>query len=85
MPSQGLEDYLGDMDLKIAGTRQGVTAIQLDVKLPGVPPHILWEALAPAQHARCHILDEMEKEIAEPRREKGDDAPRFGEWCTCVV
>ena len=70
---------MGDMDFKIAGSRLGVTAIQLDVKLPGVPLHILCEALAPAQHARCHILDCMEAEIAEPRKEKGDDAPRFGQ------
>ena len=70
---------MGDMDFKIAGSRLGVTAIQLDVKLPGVPLHILCEALAPAQHARCQILDCMEAEIAEPRKEKRDDAPRFGE------
>lgn len=70
---------MGDMDFKIAGTRLGVTAIQLDVKLPGVPLSILCEALAPAERARWHILERMEAEIAEPRRERGDDAPRFGE------
>ncbi|GBG92529.1 hypothetical protein CBR_g55864 [Chara braunii] len=74
----GVEDYLGDMDFKIAGTRKGVTAIQLDIKLPGVPLHILCEALEWARAARSRILDKMEAEIQGPRTEHRASAPRYG-------
>ncbi|XP_002976027.2 polyribonucleotide nucleotidyltransferase 2, mitochondrial isoform X2 [Selaginella moellendorffii] len=74
----GLEDHLGDMDFKIAGTKKGVTAIQLDIKLPGVPLHILCEALEPAYVARKKILDLMEKEISKPRDTQRQDTPRRG-------
>eukprot|EP00897_Mesotaenium_endlicherianum_P009777 jgi/Mesen1/8828/ME000053S08231 len=74
----GLEDYLGDMDFKIAGTRDGITAIQLDIKLPGVPLHILCEGLEPARAARAHILDLMEAEISAPRNEHHEYSPRIG-------
>ena len=74
---QGLEDYLGEMDFKIAGTRNLITAIQLDIKLPGVPLNILLEALEPARSARGIILDKMEEELREPRKEKAN-SPRTG-------
>ncbi|CAI7789767.1 unnamed protein product [Closterium sp. NIES-53] len=74
----GLEDYLGDMDFKIAGTRRGITAIQLDIKLPGVPLPVLCAALDPALTARSRIIEHMEKELAGPRLEHSATAPRFG-------
>jgi polyribonucleotide nucleotidyltransferase len=64
---QGPEDEFGDMDFKIAGTRAGITAMQMDTKLEGVPLAILAEALAGAKAARLEILGVMEKEIARPR------------------
>jgi len=63
----GLEDYLGDMDFKIAGTRQGITAIQLDVKLPGLPLHVLFQALDASEPALSAILDVMSTAISQPR------------------
>ncbi|MCR4280032.1 MAG: S1 RNA-binding domain-containing protein, partial [Candidatus Komeilibacteria bacterium] len=74
---QGFEDHAGDMDFKVAGTRDGVTAIQLDIKLGGIPVKILGEALAKAKTARLHILDEMDKAIATPRPELSPYAPRI--------
>jgi polyribonucleotide nucleotidyltransferase len=64
---QGPEDEFGDMDFKVAGTREGITAIQMDIKLDGVAVPILVEALAGAKAARMQILDVIEKEIAKPR------------------
>jgi polyribonucleotide nucleotidyltransferase len=75
---QGLEDHVGDMDFKIAGTRSGITAIQLDIKPSGIPLEILCEALEPALIARTHILEQMEKEIREPNTEQKENAPRKG-------
>jgi polyribonucleotide nucleotidyltransferase len=75
---QGLEDHVGDMDFKIAGTRSGITAIQLDIKPCGIPLEILCEALEPALIARTHILEQMEKEIREPNTEQKENAPRKG-------
>src|SRR5690554_6769762 len=63
----GLEDALGDMDFKVAGTRDGVTSIQMDIKIEGLTLEIIREALQRAHRARIHILDEMEKAITEPR------------------
>ncbi|KAJ4908374.1 Polyribonucleotide nucleotidyltransferase 2 [Raphanus sativus] len=63
----GLEDHLGDMDFKIAGTRSGVTAIQLDIKPAGIPLDIVCESLENAREARLQILDHMEREINSPR------------------
>ena len=74
---QGPEDHHGDMDFKVAGTREGVTAIQLDVKVDGVPIKILGEAMMAAKDARITILNEIEKEIATPRAEISASAPKI--------
>ena len=74
---QGPEDEHGDMDFKVAGTREGVTAIQMDVKVAGVPVEILKEALEKAKSARLRILDVMEKEIATPRPDISPRAPKI--------
>lgn len=74
----GLEDHLGDMDFKIAGTRKGITAIQLDIKPAGVPLHILCEALEPALVGRIQILDFMEQVISSPRDSSRENLPRSG-------
>jgi polyribonucleotide nucleotidyltransferase len=62
----GTEDFLGDMDFKVAGTRDGISAIQLDLKVPGLPMDILTNALEQANEGRLHILDEMNKAIDKP-------------------
>jgi polyribonucleotide nucleotidyltransferase len=74
---QGPEDEFGDMDFKVAGTRTGVTAIQMDIKLGGVPVPILIEALEGAKVARAQILDVIEKEIAAPRSAISPRAPEI--------
>jgi len=74
---QGPEDHYGDMDFKVAGTRAGVTAIQLDVKVEGVPIKILGEAMAQAKNARVAILDKIEKEIKAPRSDISPNAPKI--------
>ncbi len=74
---QGPEDHHGDMDFKVAGTREGVTAIQLDVKVEGVPIKILGEAMKQSQKARLQILDTIEKEIPAPRKEISPNAPKI--------
>ena len=74
---QGPEDHHGDMDFKVAGTRNGVTAIQLDVKVDGVPIKILGEAMRQSKKARLEILDTIEKEIKEPRKEISPNAPKI--------
>ncbi|XP_057758466.1 polyribonucleotide nucleotidyltransferase 2, mitochondrial [Arachis stenosperma] len=73
----GLEDHLGDMDFKIAGTRKGVTAIQLDIKPAGIPVDIICECLEPARKARLQILDHMEQEISAPRNKDDSTTPRL--------
>ncbi|XP_051116984.1 polyribonucleotide nucleotidyltransferase 2, mitochondrial isoform X2 [Andrographis paniculata] len=73
----GLEDHLGDMDFKIAGTRNGVTAIQLDIKPAGIPLDIICECLEPARKGRLQILDHMEQEIYVPRAQDGRNSPRI--------
>ncbi|MFQ6606707.1 MAG: polyribonucleotide nucleotidyltransferase [Fidelibacterota bacterium] len=73
----GAEDHLGDMDFKVAGTRQGITAIQLDLKIEGISVELLQEALEQAREGRYHILDLMEQEIAEPRPNISPYAPRI--------
>lgn len=73
---QGLEDHMGDMDFKVAGTRKGITALQMDIKIKGVTQKILKEALEQAKKARLEILDSMEKTIAEPRKELSPYAPK---------
>ncbi|MES3032056.1 MAG: polyribonucleotide nucleotidyltransferase [Patescibacteria group bacterium] len=74
---QGPEDHHGDMDFKVAGTRAGVTAIQLDVKVEGVPIKILGEAMMQAKNARLAILDTIEKEIKTPRADISANAPKI--------
>jgi polyribonucleotide nucleotidyltransferase len=73
----GLEDALGDMDFKVAGTRIGVTSIQMDIKIEGLTVEIMQEALGRAARAKLHILDEMEKAISTPREELSKYAPRI--------
>ena len=74
---QGLEDHMGDMDFKVAGTRKGITALQMDIKIKGVTEKILKEALKQAQEARMEILDLMETVIPEPRKELSQYAPKI--------
>lgn len=74
---QGLEDHMGDMDFKVAGTRKGITALQMDIKIKGIAENIFREALAQAKVARMEILDVMEEEIAEPRKELSPYAPKI--------
>ena len=71
----GDEDHLGDMDFKVAGTKDGVTALQMDIKIQGITDEIMEIALEQANAARLHILDEMNKVIAEPRAELSERAP----------
>lgn len=74
---QGPEDHYGDMDFKVAGTQNGITAIQLDVKVEGVAVHILKDALVRARTARIKILETLTKEIVEPRKNISDNAPKI--------
>ena len=75
---QGLEDFFGDMDFKVAGTHKGITAIQMDIKIHGLTRPIIEEAIAATKKARTYILDEvMSKTIAEPRPEVGQYAPKI--------
>jgi polyribonucleotide nucleotidyltransferase len=74
---QGPEDHHGDMDFKVAGTRKGITAIQMDIKIGGIPIKILTEALEKAERARFQILDVIEKEIATPRKDISAHAPKI--------
>lgn len=73
----GLEDHLGDMDFKVAGTRQGITALQLDIKTQGIMPSLMPKALSQARRARLHILDQMDRAITEPRSNISVYAPRI--------
>lgn len=74
---QGLEDHMGDMDFKVAGTRKGICAMQMDIKIKGVSREILQEALNQAKKARMQILDLMESVIPEPRKELSKYAPKI--------
>ena len=74
---QGLEDHMGDMDFKVAGSRKGITALQMDIKIKGVTEKILKEALAQAKDARLEILDLMESVLPEPRKELSKYAPKI--------
>ncbi|MFN2375857.1 MAG: polyribonucleotide nucleotidyltransferase [Candidatus Binatia bacterium] len=73
----GDEDHLGDMDFKVAGTKTGVTAVQMDIKISGIPREVMRDALYKARTARLHILSEMEKALAAPRGEMSQHAPRI--------
>ncbi|ALF10198.1 polyribonucleotide nucleotidyltransferase [Parageobacillus thermoglucosidasius] len=74
---QGIEDHLGDMDFKVAGTRKGVTALQMDIKIKGLTREILEEALLQARKGRMEILDHMMQTIREPRKELSKYAPKI--------
>ncbi|MBQ6670672.1 MAG: polyribonucleotide nucleotidyltransferase [Firmicutes bacterium] len=74
---QGMEDFLGDMDFKVAGTEKGVTAIQMDIKVHGLSRDILWKALQQAREGRMYIMGQMMEEISEPRAELSKWAPRI--------
>ena len=76
---QGMEDQLGDMDFKVAGSRNGITALQMDIKITGINKEILKEALEQAKKARLQILDVIEAQIPEPRKEVSKYAPK-----TCI-
>ena len=77
---QGLEDFFGDMDFKVAGTHDGITAIQMDIKIHGLTPAIIKEAIAKTKEAREYILTEvMEPVIAEPRDHVGEYAPKIAQ------
>ncbi len=73
---QGIEDFCGDMDFKVAGTRAGITALQLDTKLDGIPEKVLSDALKQAKDARFQILDVIEAELPAPRSDMAASAPR---------
>jgi polyribonucleotide nucleotidyltransferase len=73
----GVEDHLGDMDFKVAGTREGITALQMDIKIKGVTPAIMRDALEQARQARLSILDKMGDAISSPRTELKEFAPRI--------
>ncbi|MBE9389163.1 polyribonucleotide nucleotidyltransferase [Vagococcus salmoninarum] len=74
---QGLEDHLGDMDFKVAGTKDGITALQMDIKIEGITEQILTEALAQAKKARMEILDVITETISAPREELSQYAPKI--------
>jgi len=74
---QGMEDFLGDMDFKVAGTEKGVTAIQMDIKVHGLSRDILWKALQQAREGRMYIMGQMLEEIPAPREDMSKYAPRI--------
>ena len=74
---QGMEDHLGDMDFKVAGTKDGITALQMDIKIKGITEEILKEALAQAKKARLEILKVIAKQIKDPRKEVSKYAPKM--------
>jgi polyribonucleotide nucleotidyltransferase len=76
---QGLEDHVGDMDFKVAGTKEGITAIQMDIKLKGIPKEVLVKALGQAKEGRLHIMAEMMKCISEPRASLSPYAPKVAQ------
>jgi len=73
----GDEDHLGDMDFKVAGTREGITSLQMDIKVAGITEEIMRKAIAQATAGRLHILDEMDKAMEAPRAELGEFAPKI--------
>jgi polyribonucleotide nucleotidyltransferase len=73
----GDEDHLGDMDFKVAGSKDGITSLQMDIKIQGITEEIMKVALEQAKGGRIHILGEMSKAIVEPRAEVGEHAPRI--------
>ena len=77
---QGMEDHLGDMDFKVAGTRKGICALQMDIKIKGITKQIMKEALSQAKKARMQILDLIESVIPEPRKELSPYAPKIEQF-----
>jgi polyribonucleotide nucleotidyltransferase len=73
----GDEDHLGDMDFKVAGSKDGISALQMDIKIDGITPEIMRQALAQAKEGRQHILEKMAEALPEPRKEMSDYAPRI--------
>ncbi len=73
----GDEDHLGDMDFKVAGTKNGITALQMDIKITGITEEILTKALAQAKDSRMHVLGKMDEVISKPKKELSEYAPRF--------
>ena len=73
----GDEDHLGDMDFKVAGTKDGITSLQMDIKITGITEEIMTKALKQAKEARLHILSEMNKTIKESRKEVNENAPKI--------
>ena len=73
----GDEDHLGDMDFKVAGTSEGITSLQMDIKVAGITKEIMKQALTQASAGRLHILDEMSKAMDAPRAELGEHAPKI--------
>src|SRR5258707_8705402 len=73
----GVEDHYGDMDFKVAGTRKGITALQMDIKISGITSQILSEALEQARTGRIHILDRMSEALSEARASISSYAPRI--------
>jgi polyribonucleotide nucleotidyltransferase len=87
----GDEDHLGDMDFKVCGTKDGITAVQMDLKVNGLPYQVMEQAMEQAKAGRLHIMNEMLKAIAEPREDYKEHAPRFeklvipGEFIGAVI
>ena len=77
---QGMEDHFGDMDFKVAGTSKGITALQMDIKVPGITREVFEEALAQAKVARAQILENMMAAISEPREDVGTYAPKIEQF-----
>jgi polyribonucleotide nucleotidyltransferase len=73
----GSEDHYGDMDFKVAGSKDGITALQMDIKITGITTSIMAEALAQAKTARLHVLGKMQESLSEPRKEISEYAPRI--------
>jgi polyribonucleotide nucleotidyltransferase len=73
----GSEDHLGDMDFKVAGTRKGITALQMDIKIDGLSKELMASAMQQANEGRCHIIDEMDKCLSTPREEMSRYAPKI--------
>ena len=74
---QGIEDFLGDMDFKVAGTEKGITALQMDMKITGLPVSVISEAIKKARPARLHILEKMQEAIDKPQESLSPHAPRL--------
>ena len=74
---QGIEDFLGDMDFKVAGTEKGITALQMDMKITGLPVSVISDAIKKARPARLHILEKMQEAIEKPNESLSPHAPRL--------